>query len=181
MKRLSWRIGVAAVLIVGLFVWLLLPRQGLPEQAAEEFLGSVIAADFDWMYEHAFEEERAIPGFSKETIREFYSKFVAEIEGAERAGNGQFLPPNEAKTTEQMAIDLRLKDGRMVKATVVAYGENGEKRVGVIEGLWLLSRALDASRNEPRRGLKPYLDWLRTKGVDRIYLAQADDFYGPGD
>jgi hypothetical protein len=174
-KKLPLRFIVVATAIIALGAWYFWPRVPLPQQASRQFLEAVLREDYTWIYEHAFNEEKELPGFNEDLIREFCDDHLGELRGA------QIVSPYSVyldEPTRGMALaTVRLQSGKEVKLTAQAFGEDGDILVGAMEGLFALRFGLDGELGRQRMSWATIRPWFQEHGVDQVYFAQIDQVF----
>jgi hypothetical protein len=174
-RQFRWRlllVALALALIMAIVLW---PKEPLAQRASRDLLQAVLDSDYDWIFDHALDEEKRIPGFKKDVIKAFHQDFLGELAGGRvmsvnRIGNDQF--------TRAMVIhDVRLRSGKTVEIGTTAYGEEGEEKVSAIEAMFNLRLHLDSQLGRPKRGWFTYADWFEAHGLQTVYIGQTGELF----
>jgi hypothetical protein len=174
-RRVPWRLFAVAGLILAIALWFFFPRETLANSASRIYLQKVIDGDIDWVYDHSFAEEKAQRGFSKEVVQQFYDDFLAELKGATFVKSPTPEINGERWHKQIMRGKVRTTTGKEFSVGLLAYGEDGEMKVGAIESMLYLASDLQEAQGKPKLKLSDIAPWLNEHGMTTIYMAQSDE------
>ena len=164
---------LGASLAAAALLWLVYPRTPLPQQTSQRLLESVIAGDYDWIYEHAFPEEKALDGFNKQLIIDFCRDHLSELDGAEIVG--KYRSYLDEPTRGMSMTNVRLKDGTEIELAALGFAEEGKMLIGAMEALFGLDRLLDYEMGRRQEGWAAMRPWFYEHGVSIVYFAQTGE------
>jgi len=70
---------------------------------------------------------------------------------------------------------VRTKGGKEYSVGLLAFGEEGEMKVGAIESMLYLASELREAGGKPELKLSDIAPWLKDHGMTTIYMAQSDE------
>jgi hypothetical protein len=169
-------VGLASVVLASALATYWLLARPTPESAARVYAYRMMEGDVDWIYEHATEEEKNTPGFTRELVRSFYAEFLRQpLAGSHIRSAMELTPFSKTMCTAQFEIALR--SGETVPVSVFAFVEEGQIRIGAAESLLHMAalihfRQLPGVMDRIRAGWKKYAAWYVEHGMPNMYSSQ---------